>query len=183
LQHKLKKEVSWIWTSNDRKIVQNFQKMCKKLPVLNLPNEEDDSILETNASNEHWSAILKIKEGEKLFKYCSGSFNKAECNYPIMEKDILTIIRGIEKFLIFLAPKSFLIRIDCKGILGFMKKNLSNMQAQGRLLFWQLWLNQFSFSIEHIQGLKNSMVDNLTHELANGDHQSRTPARKGGNSK
>jgi len=58
-----------------------------------------------------------------------------------MEKKVLTVIRGIEKFLIFLAPKSFVIRIDGRGIRGFVKKNVSNMQAQGRLLRWQLWLN------------------------------------------
>ena len=103
--------------------------MCKNLLVFNLPNEEDDLILETDASNEHWSAVLKIKEGEKLCKYCSGSFNKAECNYPTMEKEILVVIRGIQKFLIFLAPKPFLIRTDYKEILDFVKKNLSNMQA------------------------------------------------------
>ena len=183
MQQKLKKEVSWTWTPSDSYIVQNFKKMCKNLPVFNLPNEEDDLILETDASNEHWSAALKIKEGEKEKKYCSGSFNKAECNYPTMEKEIIAVIRGIEKFLIFLAPKPFLIRTDCNGIKGFVKKNLSNMQAQGRLLRWQLWLNQFSFSIEHIQGSKNSLADSLTRELANGDHQSRTPAGKGVNPK
>ena len=103
-----------------------------------------------------------------------------------MKKEILVVIRGIEK-LIFLALKSFLILTDCKGILGFMTKNLSNMQAQERLLRWQLWLNQFSLSIEHIQESKNSLADSLTHELANGsttgNHQSRTPAGKGGDSK
>jgi len=65
--------------------------MYKNLPVLNLPNEVDDLILETDASNEHWSTVLKIKEAEKLCKYCS-SFNKAECNYRTMEKEILTVI-------------------------------------------------------------------------------------------
>jgi len=66
-------------------------------------------------------------------------------------------------------------------ILGFVKKNLSNMQVQWRLLRWQLWLHQFSFSIEHAQGSKNSLTDSLTRELAHGDHQSKTPAVKGGN--
>jgi len=75
LQQKLKKEVSWIWTTNDTKIDQNFKKMYKNLPVFNFPNKEDDLVLETNASNEHWNAELKIKEKEKLCKYCSGSFN------------------------------------------------------------------------------------------------------------
>ena len=100
-----------------------------------------------------------------------------------MEKEMLAVIRGIEKFLIFLAPKPFLIQTDCKGILGFMKNNLSNMQAQGRLMHWQLWLNQFSFSIKYIQVSKNSLADSLTRELTDGDHQSKTPARKGVNSK
>ena len=53
LQQKLKKEASWIWTTNNTKIVQNFKKMCKNLPVLNLPNKGNDLVLETNASNKH----------------------------------------------------------------------------------------------------------------------------------
>ena len=53
LKQKLKKTGSWTWTTNDTKIVQNFKKMCKNLPVLNLPNEENDLLLETDASNEH----------------------------------------------------------------------------------------------------------------------------------
>ena len=72
--------------------------MCKSFPILNFPNEGDDLVLEIDPSNEHWSTVLKIKEGEKLFKYWSGSFNKTECSYPTMEKEILAVIRGIEKF-------------------------------------------------------------------------------------
>jgi len=92
----------------------------------------------SGVTNEHWSDVLKIKKGEKLCKHCTGSFNKAECNYPTMKKEILAVIRGIEKFLIFLATKHFLIRTDCKGILDFVKKNLPNRQAQERLMHWQL---------------------------------------------
>jgi len=58
----------------------------------------DDLILETDANNEQWIAVLKIKEGEKLYKYYSKSFNKAECNYPTIEKEILVVIRGLKSF-------------------------------------------------------------------------------------
>jgi len=109
LQQKLKKDVMWTWTTNDSKIFRNFKKMCENLPVINLPYEGNDLSLEIDTSNEHWCAVLKIKEERKLCKYYSGSFNKTECNYPMMEKGILTVIRGNEKFLIFLAPKPFLI--------------------------------------------------------------------------
>jgi len=42
---------------------------------------------------------------------------------------VLAVTRKIEKFLIFLALKPIVTRTDCKGILGFIKKNLSSMQA------------------------------------------------------
>jgi len=42
--------------------VQNFQKVYKNLPILNLPNEEDDLTPEIDATNEHWSAIFKLKK-------------------------------------------------------------------------------------------------------------------------
>jgi len=88
LQQKLKKEVSWSWATSDLMIVQNFKMMCRNLHVLNLPNEGDDLMFATDASNQHCSAIFKIKEREKLCKYCSGSFNKAECNYPMKKKSL-----------------------------------------------------------------------------------------------
>jgi len=69
--------------------------MCKNILVLNLPNEGDDLVLEADANNEYRSAVLKIKEGERLCKYCSRSFNQVECNYPMMKKEILTVIREI----------------------------------------------------------------------------------------
>ena len=87
--------------------------MGKNLPILNFPNEGNDLVFETDAGNEHWSAVLKIEEGEKLCKYCSGSLIRQNVIIPRWKK-ILAVIWGIEKFLIFLAPKSFIIRTDCK---------------------------------------------------------------------
>ena len=63
--------------------------MCKNISILNLCNKSNDLILETDTNNEHWSALLKIKEREKPSKYYSGSFNKVECNYPRCKKKSL----------------------------------------------------------------------------------------------
>ena len=53
-----------------------------------------------------------------------------------MEKEILAILKRINKFIIFLASKPFTVRTECKGILGFINNNPDNMKAQGRLLRW-----------------------------------------------
>jgi len=91
LQQKLKKEVSWTWAPSDLEIVQDSKKMCKNLLVLNFPKEGDDLILETYVNNEHWSAILKIKEGEKLCKYYSGSLIRQNTTIPRRKKKSLQL--------------------------------------------------------------------------------------------
>ena len=42
--------------------------MYKNLHILNLPNEEDDLILKTDANNEHWSAVLKNQRRRKALQ-------------------------------------------------------------------------------------------------------------------
>ena len=63
------------------------------MPLLYLSKESDKIILETDAFNERWSAILKASienfEGntiERLCRYGSGTFQGAELNYHINEK-------------------------------------------------------------------------------------------------
>jgi len=74
LQQKLKKEINWTWTTNDTKIVQNFKNMCKRLPVHNLPNKEDDLVLETDVSNEHWSIVLKNQRRQTTLQILQLNF-------------------------------------------------------------------------------------------------------------
>ena len=60
--------------------------MCKNLPKLQLPSQDDNLILETDASENIWSGILKKidydhdinKIGESLCRYCSGTFKDAK---------------------------------------------------------------------------------------------------------
>ena len=50
LQVKLKKYQVWSWTHLDTKIVQELKRRCEKLPILTLPNEDDELVLETDGS-------------------------------------------------------------------------------------------------------------------------------------
>ena len=61
-------------------------------------------ILEIDATDECCLAVLTVKVGEKLSKYCSGNSNEVECNYPTVGKDILGIIRKLKNSLPILSP-------------------------------------------------------------------------------
>ena len=73
-----------------------------------MSNENDNLILQTDASDKYWVAILKTDLGE-ICRYTSGTFNDNQINYDINEKELLAIIKEINKFKVFLLTKPFII--------------------------------------------------------------------------
>ena len=84
--------------------MKRLKDICSNLPKLRLPNESDYLILQIDASDKYWTSILKTDLGE-MCRYASGTFNNNQINYDINEKELLAIIKGINKFEIFLLPK------------------------------------------------------------------------------
>ena len=82
-------------------IVKKLKDICSNLPKLRLPNKNDNLILQTDASDKYWASILKTDLGE-ICRYTSGTFNENKINYDINEKELLAIIKGINKFEVFL---------------------------------------------------------------------------------
>lgn len=170
LQAKLKKDVIFSWQKSDTEYVDKIKKKFKTLPALYHPKGDDEMILETDASSEYWSAVLKAKatetNEEKLCRYTSGTFQGAELNYHSNEKEYLAVMKGIKKFRIYLIEKEFLVRTDNKNFGYFLRTKISGDYKQGRLIRWQQWFNYYKFRVEHIAGTKNSLADALTREFA-----------------
>ncbi|XP_022859666.1 uncharacterized protein LOC111380365 [Olea europaea var. sylvestris] len=59
LQKKLKKDFRWIWTKEDTLYVGKIKSKIKILPSLYHTKEGDKMIIEIDASQEHWGAVLK----------------------------------------------------------------------------------------------------------------------------
>ncbi|KAL2505819.1 RNA-directed DNA polymerase [Abeliophyllum distichum] len=100
LQKKLKKDHKWNWTKDDSNYVRKIKAKLKNLPPLYHPYKDDKMIIETDASHEFWGAALKAvtdENEEKLCNYASGTFNTAEKNYHINEKEILAMRKGYYK--------------------------------------------------------------------------------------
>ena len=80
LQKLLTKKNQTRWNEKNIKIVQRLKDKCSNLPKLILPNENDNLILQADASGKHSTAILKIDLRE-ICRYTSGTFNKNQINY------------------------------------------------------------------------------------------------------
>lgn len=166
LQAKLKVDTVWNWTDSDSKYVKKVKAKLTSFPFLYHPLPEDKLIIETDASDNAWGGILKAvnNDTEHICRYTSGSFKEAETRYHSNDKEILAVIRVIEKFSIYLTPVKFLIRTDNKNFTYFVSKQVRGDNKQGRLVRWQMFLSRYSFDVEHISGKKNVFADFLTRE-------------------
>ena len=145
LQKLLTKKNQTGWNDKHTMIVRRLKNICSNLPKLRLPNENDNLILQTDASDKYWAAILKTDLGE-ICRYTSGTFNNNQINYDINEKELLAIIKGINKFEIFLLPKPFIIETDNTQVAGFIKNNTGKGVQARRLSRWQTLLSYYNCS-------------------------------------
>ena len=125
-------------------IVKRLKDICSDLPKLRLPNEKDNLILQIDALDKFWAAILKTYLGE-ICRYTSGTFNNNQLNYDINEKELLAIIKGINKFEVFLLPKPFIIETDNTQVAAFIKNNTGKGVQARRLSRWKNLLSYYNF--------------------------------------
>ena len=90
-------------------------------------------------------------------------FTDPETRYTTHEKEVLTIVRAIEKYMLFLRPKHFIVYTDSSYAVGFRDLNLNKLKTN-RLIRWQQTLNDSDFNIIHIKGKKNTVPDIIPRE-------------------
>ncbi|KAL5842734.1 hypothetical protein ACOSQ3_013337 [Xanthoceras sorbifolium] len=150
--------------------VKQIKEMCKSLPKLQLPKENDKLILETDASERYWSGILKKEDynenyekiGETVCKYCSGTFSDTESRYHINEKELLAVVKSCKKFYYFLLPTRFLLRTDNTQVKAFIKNLLPSRPEAKRLIRWQMILAEYHFDILISENCSENYTENLS---------------------
>ena len=147
--------------------VKQLKKIAQSPPPLKIPTT-DQRILQTDASDDFWSAILweKISDSESYCAHASGQFKDSEKNYHVIYKEILAVKYGIKKFEFHLISHNFLIRMDNSSfpkIFDFKNKLLPDKQ----LLNLKTWFAKYDFTVQHIKGDKNLIPDFLTRPSMN----------------
>ncbi|KAH9716860.1 hypothetical protein KPL71_021602 [Citrus sinensis] len=120
-------------------------------------------ILQTDASDESWGAILleEINGKENFIAYASGHFSDTQKHYHSVFKEILAVKNGIKKFEYHLIGHHFLIRMDSSAfpnIFHFKGKTV----PEKMLLRLKDWFSKYDFSVKHIKGSQNLIPDMLS---------------------
>ena len=117
-----------------------------------------------DASNFRTGAMLSFGptlETARPVAFESAPLVDAELRYPTHEKELLAIVRALEKWRVDLLGVPFTVYTDHRTLENFNRqKNLSRRQSR-----WQEFLGQYDFEIKYIKGEENVVADALSHMM------------------
>ena len=156
-----KQSISW-----NEKAEEAFQEIKQKLisaPILAAPDFSLEFSIQCDASDFGLGALLTQIQGdeERVIAYASRSLSRAERNYSVTEREILSCVFGCEIFSGYVQGVHFKLITD-HSCLRYLHR-LSN--PSGRLSRWSLRLSKYDFEIIHRKGSLHVVPDALSRSV------------------
>jgi RNase H-like domain found in reverse transcriptase/Integrase zinc binding domain/Reverse transcriptase (RNA-dependent DNA polymerase) len=151
----------WKWEEKQEKAFRSLiDKMCKE-PILYTIKDEGKLKIEVDGSGYAMGVVLmQEQEGQwRTVTHMSETYNEAERNYHTGDREMLAIMKALKKWRQYLVGSGqFEIWTDHRNLTYFQKpQNLNRRQAG-----WVNKMQDYDFTIHHIEGKKNIRADILS---------------------
>ena len=158
------KDVDWQWTDTQEEAFAKIKKAVTQTPVLRYFNSEDETTLQCDASETGLGATL-MQKGQPV-AFASRALTPTERNYAHIEKELLAIVFGMEKFNHFTYGCKVTVKSDNKPLETIHKKPKASASKclQGMLLC----LQRYEFNIVYKQGKDMYIADALSRAFIAG---------------
>lgn len=127
----LKKNVPYCWTPQAETAFQQLKSALIQAPVLAMPNFSKQFMLETDASDLGFGAIL-IQEGHPV-AYLSKAVSGKNRSLSTYEKECMAIILAVEKWRSYLVHQPFIIKTDHRSLLYLIEQRITTKLQQKAL--------------------------------------------------
>lgn len=151
----------FVWTTIHDECLQQLKDLILGSQSLAFFDEKKDIIIQTDASNEGIGACLI--QDERPIAYGSRALSKAEKNYPPIEKEMLAVLFGLEKFNQFVYGRKVEVNSDHKPLSAIYKKDLNKVPV--RLQRMLLRTLKYDYSIKYLPGNKMFIADALSRHF------------------
>ena len=155
----LREENQFLW---DEEVQGQSFKRVKQLivesPVLKYFDPKADTELQCDASDKGLGACL-MQDGQPV-GYASRAMTSAEINYAQIEKELLAIVFGLERFEQYVQGRPVKIETDHKPLESIFKKSL--ISAPKRLQCMMLRLQKYDLKVTYKKGSEMYLADTLS---------------------
>ena len=151
-----KKETPWSWTPN-------HETAFKAIVTLSYFDPALDTRIQVDASTKGLgAALVQIDERgrEKIIAFASKALTPTEQRYANIEREMLAVVFGAERFHVFVYGSSFIIESDHKLLEQIQLKNIS--QAPPRLQRMLLRIQPYEMRIKYRPGRELLLADTLS---------------------
>ena len=164
LQKMMKKDAIFEWTEKQQTAFDRFKEILLENPILALPQEDGEFVLETYASNTTIAGtLLQYQEYEgttklRVISYTSRKLNECQRRYETAKLEMFAVVQIVEKFSQYLSLRKFKLRVDLYA-LSWLNTHASEENSIAAR--WLGRLNGFYFEAEQRVSEEHQSADRL----------------------
>ena len=162
-----RKGVPFVW-GGEQQAFDALKACLLSAPILGFPTEEDQFVLDTDASLFAIGGVLSQVQNEEevVIAYASRSLRISQRRYCTTRREMLAAVVMCTHFRSYLRGSQFTLRTDHSSLRWLQKfKNEDGMLAR-----WYLLLGQFSVTFEYRPGSLHSNADGMSRQCGQCRH-------------
>ncbi|KAL5259137.1 hypothetical protein ACHWQZ_G009557 [Mnemiopsis leidyi] len=144
----LVKNVHFSWSYEQDKALEDIKKVLTNAPVLGFFDVKKDVVLTCDASSSGLGAC--IMQDNRPIAYASRSLTETQLSYAQMEKELLAIVFGAERFSQYIYGKEVTVLTDHKPLLSCLKKPVHKSPVRIQRLL--LRLQRYNLRLQYVPG-------------------------------
>lgn len=163
------------WTSETARALERVKEILASEPILAMADYNRPFKIYSDASLTAGSAILtqNFDGQERVIFYHSVKFTPTQQNYSATERELLSVLAGVEKFRPWIDGSKFEVVTDHASL-----KWLQNLkEPHGKLARWAVRLQAFDIKFTHRPGKDMELPDALSRAVALIDLQNTEASR------
>ncbi|CAC5410926.1 unnamed protein product [Mytilus coruscus] len=152
------KDSEFCWIENHDKALEEIKRLVTAEPVLRYYDPKLQLTVQSDASQTGLGAA--VMQEDRPVAYASRALNDTETRYAQIEKELLSVIFGLEKFHSYTYDRTVNVISDHKPLESIMKKPLH--AAQKRLQRMLLRLQKYDIILQYRPGKEMYLADTLS---------------------
>ena len=158
LRNLLKNDVPFVWNESYQKSFQNVKDQICTSATLQYFDTNKETVIQVDASLRGLGVVL-LQEGKPI-AFASKALHDAETRYANIERELLAVVFGCERFHTFVYGKQFVVESDHKPLEMIQHKPLT--AAPPRLQRMLLRLQPYDMTIKYRPGKEITLADGLS---------------------
>ena len=167
LRELTKKNVVFEWNNECEQAFVKLKSMITTTPVLDFYNPSKSLEIQDDSSQDGLGAVL-MQNGKPL-EYASRALTLTEKRWAQIEKELLAVVFGLERFNQYTFGRAVTIINDHKPLANILQKPLN--QAPRRLQNLIMRSNRYDFTFNWVQGSELHIADTLSQACSRREYE------------